>query len=70
LISIGQVAARAEDRSYDGSGNNLLHSAWGAAGTQLLRMAPAAYADGVSSPRGTTGVALPNPRHSWCPTAI
>ncbi|MDP9174975.1 MAG: peroxidase [Planctomycetota bacterium] len=37
-------------RSYDGTGNNLSHSTWGAAVTDLLRLAPVAYADGVSSP--------------------
>ena len=30
-------------RTYDGTGNNLLHTQWGAANTQLLRVAPAAY---------------------------
>ncbi|MDX1612358.1 MAG: peroxidase family protein, partial [Candidatus Thermoplasmatota archaeon] len=33
----------AEARSIDGTGNNLAHPTWGATGTQLLRMAPAAY---------------------------
>lgn len=45
--------------SYDGSGNNPLHFTWGAAGTDLLRIAPAAYADGVSSPGGE---GRPSPR--------
>ncbi|MFO0845328.1 MAG: peroxidase family protein [Gemmataceae bacterium] len=39
-------------RSYDGTDNNALHPLWGSAGSQLLRVAPAAYADGVSSPAG------------------
>ncbi|MBI2825079.1 MAG: peroxidase [Planctomycetia bacterium] len=39
-------------RSIDGSGNNLLHPTWGSAGTDLLRTAPAAYADGLSAPAG------------------
>jgi hypothetical protein len=52
----------AENRTYDGTGNNLLHPNWGAAGTDLPRMAPAAYGDGISSPRGSTGVPLPNAR--------
>ncbi|HEX8204004.1 MAG TPA: peroxidase family protein, partial [Isosphaeraceae bacterium] len=39
-------------RSIDGSGNNLANPAWGRAGTDLLRRAPAAYADGVSAPAG------------------
>ncbi|HEY1378729.1 MAG TPA: peroxidase family protein [Gemmataceae bacterium] len=39
-------------RSIDGTGNNLAHPDWGGAGTDLLRVAAAAYADGVSSPAG------------------
>ncbi len=42
----------ADLRAFDGTGNNVAHPTWGAADTQLLRMAPAAYADGVSSPAG------------------
>src|SRR6185437_7017310 len=41
-------AARAS-RSLDGHANNLRHPAWGRAGTQYLRVAPAHYADGVSA---------------------
>jgi peroxidase len=40
--------------SIDGSGNNLANPTWGSAGTDLLRLAAAAYADGIDSP------ALPN----------
>ena len=39
-------------RSIDGTGNNLAHPDWGSAGVDLLRIAPAAYADGVSTPAG------------------
>jgi hypothetical protein len=39
-------------RSIDGSGNNQANTDWGSAGSQLLRAAPAAYADGVSAPAG------------------
>lgn len=39
-------------RTFDGTGNNPLHPGWGSADTQLLRVAPAAYGDGVSSPAG------------------
>jgi hypothetical protein len=46
-------------RTYDGSGNNLANPAWGQAGTDLLRIAPAAYGDGVSTP---AGAGLPGPR--------
>ena len=38
--------------SIDGTGNNLANPDWGSAGTDLLRIAPAAYADGVSAPAG------------------
>lgn len=41
------------NRTFDGVGNNLLHPSWGSAGTPLLRVAPAAYADGVSTPAGS-----------------
>jgi hypothetical protein len=37
-------------RSITGSGNNLANPTWGQAGTDLLRISPAAYADGISAP--------------------
>jgi hypothetical protein len=37
-----------EARSLDGSGNNEAHPQWGQVGTEYLRTAPDAYADGVS----------------------
>src|SRR5436190_11803844 len=42
----------ADFRAIDGTGNNLTHPDWGSAGVDLLRLAPAAYADGVSAPAG------------------
>src|SRR5688500_2986370 len=36
----------------DGVGNNVANPAWGAAGQTLIRVAPAAYADGVAAPAG------------------
>jgi peroxidase len=41
-------------RSVDGTGNNLANPAWGAVGQALLRLAPAAYSDGLSAPAGTS----------------
>ncbi len=38
--------------SIDGTGNNLLHAEWGSTGEDFLRIAPAMYGDGVSSPAG------------------
>lgn len=46
-------------RTIDGSGNNLDHPEWGKAGNPLRRAAPAAYADGVAAPSGSS---RPNPR--------
>src|SRR5205823_962645 len=39
-------------RSLDGTGNNLANANWGATGADLVRLAPAAYGDGVSTPAG------------------
>jgi peroxidase len=38
--------------SLDGTGTNLANPAWGSAGTDLIRIAAAAYADGLSAPSG------------------
>lgn len=45
-------AALPSPAALDGTGNNATHDTWGAAGADLVRFAPAAYADGVSSPSG------------------
>src|SRR5712692_4420139 len=34
----------------DGFGNNVANPTWGQAGTDLLRVSPVAYADGISAP--------------------
>jgi hypothetical protein len=54
-----RVLLSAVYRSIDGTGNNLQHSDWGSAGTQLLRNTTVAYGDGISSPAGAD---RPNPR--------
>src|SRR5207245_2126183 len=41
-------------RSIDGTGNNPFHIHWGAARTDLIRIAPSAYADGKSAPAGAS----------------
>ncbi|MDB5350209.1 MAG: hypothetical protein JWN86_1456 [Planctomycetota bacterium] len=46
------AAAAIGIRSIDGTGNNQANPTWGSAGVDLLRIAPAAYADGISSPAG------------------
>jgi len=46
-------------RSIDGSGNNISNPDWGSASTNLLRMLPADYSDGIASPAGQN---RPNPR--------
>ncbi len=42
-----------EFRSIDGSGNNVMHPDWGMAGSELLRAADTAYADGSGTPAGS-----------------
>lgn len=42
-----------ENRSMDGTGNNLANPTWGAAHGQLLRFSTASYADGFNSPART-----------------
>ena len=46
------VPAASLVRSIDGTGNNTAHPTWGAANTDFVRVAPAAYADGISAPAG------------------
>ncbi|MFI4897587.1 MAG: peroxidase family protein [Phycisphaerales bacterium JB059] len=41
-----------EFRSIDGTGNNLMHPEWGAAGVEFIRVVPTDYADGVGTPSG------------------
>ncbi|TWU28481.1 peroxidase [Bythopirellula polymerisocia] len=61
VFFLGSTIALGENRSIDGTGNNLLNSTWGAAGTNLARMSAPAYDDGISTPRGSS-LTLPNPR--------
>jgi hypothetical protein len=46
-------------RTYDGTGNKPSNPHWGSVGTDLLRAAPAAYGDGISS---LAGADRPGPR--------
>ncbi|MBI3821747.1 MAG: carboxypeptidase regulatory-like domain-containing protein [Planctomycetes bacterium] len=47
-----RVTPAALVESLDGTGNNLAHPTWGSDNADLLRIAPAAYTDGISSPAG------------------
>ncbi len=47
-----RLAMSANVESFDGTGNNLQHASWGSDNTQLLRIAPAQYGDGISTPAG------------------
>ncbi len=51
-LMVGQVAA--DDRTIDGSGNNPTFTDMGAVDTQLLRLSPPGYGDGLSTPAGST----------------
>ena len=48
-----------ENRTFDGSENNLQYPNWNATHSQLKRLTTTAYADGIAAPAGTT---RPNPR--------
>ncbi len=48
-----------ENRSFDGSGNNISNPTMGQAGTSLSRLMSNGYGDGISTPGGQT---RPNPR--------
>jgi hypothetical protein len=53
------VPLTAEDRSYDGSGNNPVNPTWGMAGTRLRQPTTPEYGDGFASPAGQN---RPGPR--------
>jgi hypothetical protein len=57
-LAVG-ASAVADDRSFDGTGNNLVHPEYGVAGAHLLRRSPSAYADGLSA---MARASAPNPR--------
>jgi peroxidase len=48
----GPPVASGETRSIDGTDNNQTNTDWGSTGVDLLRIAPAAYGDEISSPAG------------------
>ncbi len=56
LISLYSIA---QNRTIDGSSNNLQNTEWGASGTQLRSITTNSFNDGISSPGG---INRPNPR--------
>jgi hypothetical protein len=50
VLVLAAGPSRADERSLDGSGNNLAHPSWGQVGRPYARVTPAAYADGVAKP--------------------
>jgi len=59
-----RFANREPYRTYDGSCNNLRHTAWGKSNTPYTRILPPDYEDGINEVRktGVTNAPLPNPR--------
>ncbi len=49
---VGGPPAPLPAASFDGTGNNVAHPTWGSTGQELLRISPAAYGDGISTPSG------------------
>jgi len=54
IVAAGAIAEAtvAEDRTFDGSGNNVDNPDWGRVTTPFLRLSTVAYADGVLLPAG------------------
>jgi peroxidase len=50
LLSASSVLPAGAVEPIGGTGNNVAHSTWGAAGNNLIRLTPAQYANGYSSP--------------------
>ena len=54
LVIAFPQASFTQDRTIDGSGNNIANPAWGSANTQLFRLMPSQYDDGISLPAGAS----------------
>jgi hypothetical protein len=59
LAAAAAGIAAAEDRTFDGWGNNLQNPDWGTTGSAFLRACPPAYSNGFNA---MSGVDRPNPR--------
>ena len=59
LVSLATAPLLAENRTYDGTGNNLKNPEWGASISRFTRKGRTAYADGAST---LAGPERPNPR--------
>ena len=56
--------------SVDGTGNNLANTLWGSAGVDLMRLAKAAYGDGISTPALASDLSartISNTLNNWWP---
>src|SRR5258708_39941358 len=49
-VEVSEVRIVPDVRSITGAGNNIANPNWGASGSDLLRVSPVAYADGISAP--------------------
>ena len=54
ILVVGAAPSSADDRTFDGQGNNVANPTWGAAFENFLRLDAARYADGISTPSGAT----------------
>ncbi|MBR9920720.1 MAG: hypothetical protein GYB31_07750 [Bacteroidetes bacterium] len=60
LLFLASSLFAQENRTVDGTGNNVANPDWGAANSQFIRVAPPNYGDGVST---LGGPGWPNPRY-------
>ena len=54
VILSAAATASAQNRTIDGTGNNLTHTVWGSTDQHLDRVSPVGYADGMSMPAGAS----------------
>jgi hypothetical protein len=62
LLASTATITLAQNRTIDGSGNNVANPTWGSVDVQLGRLGPVTYQDGISVPRGGDPSSLPSPR--------
>lgn len=62
MVLMCSVSSAQNYRSYDGRDNNIENPDWGATHSELMRLTPADYADGISIPKLDMQYNKPNPR--------
>jgi Ca2+-binding RTX toxin-like protein len=56
IIAAASVNPTFENRTIDGTGNNIQDITWGSTGITLMRVSGSAYSDGISTPAGASRI--------------